>query len=174
VKNATILANCIWLSTLITGCREPVNTFSDDKVSGGDLRSPSQKLFAHVSEEHYLEIRGKIYRDVVGGSPYYLDIPALHSILFVTGSEDKGNVKFHIVNEGTGHDIVINGGTIHFGMDIGAPRQPGQAYTDFVTKANSNEVTLATQYPTTRVTIVLSLDSKKVGRIVREAFIAQK
>ena len=173
MRNIVTGTVCICLVFSATSCRHKVESFSDKNFSGGELRSPLQDVFAHISEEHYLKINGKTYRNVKGGSPYYLEIPELHSVLFVTGDEDKGNVKFHIVNRETGHETVIKGGQIHFGFDIGVSRKPGEAYTDFVQKASSNELTLVSQGTKARVVIVLNLASKKVECVQREMFDAR-
>jgi hypothetical protein len=168
MKRVANWVGCILLVLPIIGCRHRIETFRESNVSGGELRSPFQDVFAHISEEHYLKINGKTYRDVMGDPPYYLEIPELHSLLFVTGNEDKGNVKFHIFCRETGQEAVINGGQLHFGFDIGSPRKPGEAYTDFVQKASSNEVTLVSQGSKARLIIVLNLSSKKVEHVQRE------
>jgi hypothetical protein len=168
-----LLIGCIWVGVLTTACRHKLESFNDNNVAGGELRSPSQRLFAHINEEHYLTINGKTYRGVLGGAPSYLELPELHSVLFVTGSEDKSSVKFHMVNRETGHEVVINGGQIHFGTDIGSSRRPVEAFTDFVLKATSNEVTLASQAPKARLIIVSNLTSNVVESVHREEINAQ-
>jgi hypothetical protein len=168
MRTIPVLIVCFLLFVLAIGCRHKIETFSDSTASGGELRSPFQDLFAHISEDHYLKINGKTFSNIIGGPPYYLEVPDLHSVLFVTGNEDKGDVKFHILSRKTGQETVIHGGQLHFGFDIGAPRKPGEAYTDFVQKASSNEVTLVSQGSKARVIIVLNLRSNKVERVEKE------
>lgn len=149
---------CILL--LMTACRSKNETFRDNNIAGGELRSPFQSIFAHLSEEHYLTIHGSTYRGVRGGPPYYLSVPALNSILFVNGDESDNNVRFHIVNLATGHDIVINGGQSHFGAHIGMP--VNDSYPDCVLTSDSKKITLASTGRKATVIIVLNLSTKKV------------
>jgi hypothetical protein len=153
---------------LVASCRYQAATASGNGIESGDLRSPARSLFPHVNEEHYLIVKGKTYRGVVGGPPYHLEIPELNSILFVTGNESHANVTFHVVNRQTGHDTVINAGKLHFGSDIGGPRKPGQADTDFVLATRPGEVTLASQGPEARVVIILDLLAHKIKDVTRE------
>ena len=112
-----ILAGCVAAAT--TGCRHQIETYRQNNISAGELRSPFQSVFAHVGQYFYLTVDGKTYKNVSGSAPFFLDVPELNSILFVTGDETHGNVKFHIVNRETGHEIVISGAQSHFGADIG-------------------------------------------------------
>jgi hypothetical protein len=74
-----------------------VETYRDNNVSAGRIRGPLRIINPHADQEHYLKVHGKVYDNVRGIEPYYLDISEMHSILFVT-EDHSNNAKFHIVN----------------------------------------------------------------------------
>ena len=174
LKRILILVSAMVLVGLIVACfqRHKVEAFKRKDISGGQLRSPLQSIFAHLSEHNYLTVSGKTYEDVRGGNPSYLEVPELHSILFVTG-EPSRQATFHIFNVETKSEKTIDGGLLNFGEGIGAPGKPGQAYTEFILKANSNEFVLASQYPDFRKVITLNLTSKQVERVEDQEVPAQ-
>jgi hypothetical protein len=187
--------NCRWrrilvvillcfVATVSTSCAHEVQTYHDKYVSAGELHSPFEILNPHMGGWSYIKVNGKTYKKVCGVAPFYLKIPELDSILFVTGDEKK---TFHIFNLKTKREIAIPGGSISFGGNIGAPRKPGEPLTDWVESANTNEIVLASQglpygtHPSVRILITINLKAKKMekveaeyhdkdGKLVREPF----
>src|SRR5689334_3980091 len=103
-KRIIVLMWCASVASLAASCAQKAATSNSGGVTSGDVQRPSRKIFAHINEEHYLTISGKTYRGVAGSPPYYIDVPQLNSILFVTGNESHGNVTVHVVNKETGRD----------------------------------------------------------------------
>jgi hypothetical protein len=144
-----------------TGCRYKVQQFKDKNASGGEMRSPLQKVFAHLNQEFYLTVDGKTFRDVRGTVPFYLDVPQLHSIIFVTGKMDSP-ATFHVYDLKLRSEKVVEGGPIGFGWEMGGSNGPGQLFTVYLLKATTNNVVLARQSDIGKELIVLNLDSRKV------------
>jgi hypothetical protein len=137
--------------------------YRDQKVAGGDIMRPLDFLAAHSSSPRYLIVGGHTYRGVRGSPPYYLDVPALNSILFVTGAVG-GDTTFHLVNLMTKEHIEFDGGTSGFGGMIGANRKPGDPFTDYVESASSNKVILSKHTSGWMERTVLNLETKSAER----------
>jgi len=144
-----------------TGCRYKLQQFQDKNASGGELRSPLQKIFAHLSEEFYIKVNGKTFKDVRGTLPFYLEIPQLHSILFVTGKMDCP-ARFHVCDLKTKREKIIEGGPVGFGWDIGGSKKQGEPWTVSLVNATTNKVTLAWKTQEKEALIVLNLNSGRV------------
>jgi len=149
----------------ITFCFWPSqrDIFHDKYVVAGEVRRPINAFAAHLSTAKYLTIYGKKYVSVRGSPPYYLEIPKLNSILFVT-ENPKHQVTFHIVNLQTKESIEIDGEGSGFGGDIGSGQTPGDRYTDWIDSVNSNTITLATRSDELKVFTVLNLTTKLLER----------
>lgn len=88
-----------------------------------------------------LEMAGRKYTDVLGFPPYYLPVPQINSVLFVTRLNSGGTNLFHVVNLKTGQDEEIP--TIaDFGRNIGAA---GNDFRDYIERAQPGEVVVATE-----------------------------
>lgn len=148
-----------------------VETYRDQRIEAGELRRPLGDLAVHVSKTQYLSINGRTYTKVRGLKPYYLDIPELDSILFVTDSKDK-KVLFHIVNLRTANEISIDGGTSGFGWAIGSGRKRGENGADYIDDVQSNRLTIAKRSLNWKETWVLNLDSRRVDK--HEVYIYDK
>src|SRR5690606_38398288 len=83
------------LSFCFTGKR--IQTFQDSKVTAGEISRPIDNLAVHLSKPKYITIDGKTYEGVRGLPPYYLEVPELNAILFVT-EQRSHNVVFHLLN----------------------------------------------------------------------------
>lgn len=149
------------LGLFAVGARYKVQQFKDKNASGGEMRSQLQNVFAHLNQEFYLTVNGETYRDVRGTLPFYLEVPQLHSILFVTGKMDCPAI-FHICDLKSKREETIEGGPIGFGWDMGGTGKQGEPWTVYVLNAISNEVTLSWRGESGTELIVLKLDSRKV------------
>jgi hypothetical protein len=165
-----VVSLCL-VATVSTSCAYEVQTYHDKYVSAGELRSPLELINPHMGGWCYIKVGGKTYKKVRGLAPFYLNVPALDSILFVTGDEKK---TFYIFNIKTKRTISIPGGNVSFGGNIGAPRKPGEPLTDWVESANTNEIVLATQgmaygtHPSVRILITLNLKTNKMEKVEAE------
>jgi hypothetical protein len=144
-----------------------VEIYRDQFVRAGDLVSPISLIAPHVDRPHYLSVFGETYRGVQGLKPFYLEVPALNSILFVTGDDDQ---TFHLVNLKTKKHLRVNASKTGFGGHISSVRQTGEAYTDFVERVTTNFVTVATQYPEAKKSFFLDFNAGRLDRIVYEEY----
>ena len=111
----------------------------------------------HLGVKKHLIVNGKRYEDVIGLKPYYLDVPQLSSILFVTRN-GKDSVC-HIVNLQNGEDLSVVYNWIDFGSDIGA----GQPLNGTrVEAATTNEIVLADTHPNAKEVIRIDLEQRRV------------
>jgi len=144
---------------LIGGCNIPFKhqQFQNQFASGGVLHPLLPTVFVHsYSESYYLKVGGKTFSDVRGLPPYYLDVPQLHSLLFVTGKVDHG-ATFHLFNLATKkfERILCGMETETCGWNIGAPRKKGEQFSEWIENASSNRVTFGSD----RGEIVLDFES---------------
>jgi hypothetical protein len=108
-----------------------------------------------------ISVDGKVYRNVRGLKPYYIKVPELDSILFVTGAT---NATFHLVSLATRKEIVIDGGSSPFGVWIGwnSPYPPG--VSNYVASADSDGLLLVTLNDQKRVTEYLDLKARRLEK----------
>jgi hypothetical protein len=144
-----------------------VITYKDEVVTCGEVRRPLDVLAVHSGRENFIRVGGRTYRRVRGLQPFYLRLPRLDSILFVTSAGDSG-VEFHIVRVGDWTDIKIRGEKLSFGAHVGAPDSPGSPYTDYVESASKEEIVLTTRYPRGRKLLYLNLRTRSVTRVEDE------
>jgi hypothetical protein len=142
----------------------PVVTYRDENVACGKVRRPLDALAVHSGGESFIRVGGKTYRGVRGLQPFYLRLPRLHSILFVTDVGRDG-VEFHIVRIGDWAEARIRDEKLSFGSHIGYPDTPGSPYTDFVEKEGPDELVLATRYPRARTLVFLDLKARLVTKV---------
>ena len=126
----------------------------------------------HGSREGRTDIvfNGKTYRNVRGLKPYYIAVPQLDSILFVTVGT---NVTFHLARLDTKQVTHIDGGGSGFGTWIGWDSTYPPGVSNFVSSAVSNGLMLvtlnmATVNGQTRVTEYLDLRNKRLGERTAE------
>ncbi len=155
---AVAVAGVVWV---LHGKR--VETYSDSYVRAGEIERPFDYLLVHVSKQQYMVINGKTYAGVRGMKPFYLRIPELKALLFVTEGSEYGET-FHIINLQSKKEIEIDGGTAGFGRDIGSGRKPGEPFSDYIESVASNKVTIATRSLDWKETWLLNLDSKRIER----------
>lgn len=146
-----------------------VETYRDKQVVAGQIRRPIYELAVHVSTPQFLVVNGRTYKGVKGVAPFYLEVPQLNSILFVT--EAAGGITFHLVNVETKKAISIAGGDETFGGNIGGKQNtPDEPYGDFIEHADQNQIVAATRYPDAKKYFYLDLTSKKLSKVVYDAY----
>jgi len=152
---AGALAFCFW--------GKQVQTYRDTKVTAGEITRPIDGLAVHLSKPKYLTIGGKSYAGVRGVPPYYLDVPELNAILFVTEQKNH-NVVFHLVNLENKQDIQIEADSSGFGRSIGSGGKAGEPGTDYIEGVQSNRITVAMRSLDWKETMVLNLATKSIER----------
>ena len=162
LRGAAFLVASIGLLALVfRGIR--VEKYRDYKAAGGEYVGPLDFLAVHSSQPRYITVNGHTYRGVRGSPPYYLDVPALNSVLFVTG-DFGGQTLFHLVNLATKEHIEFEGGTSGFGGHIGANRKAGEPFTDYIEGVSSNKVTLVKRSSDWMERTILNLESKAIEK----------
>lgn len=116
-----------------------VETFRNGLVSAGEIRHLQNYLFAHRDLPAYLTVFGKTYRNVTGGSPHYLEVPELNSILFVT-EPFRGKRIVHLVRLDSKEHIQFAATFGGFGSAIG-----GKSEWDKIESVGSNHLVLSTR-----------------------------
>jgi len=140
-------------------------TYHDQYVTVGETPNLLTLLNLHGEPAKYLRIYGHNYDNVRGLPPCYLQIPELDAILFVTRKYHQDSI-FHIINLGTKRETKIDGPYADFGGHIGSGRKNGEPYTDFVERADSNTVVLATAFSDAKKRYYLNLPKNKLEKIV--------
>jgi hypothetical protein len=144
-----------------------VETFRDQRVRAGDIVTPLSLIAVHMDNPHFLTVFGRTYRRVRGLRPFYLDVPGLDSILFVTGEDDQ---IFYLVDLKSKKVLRVNADKCGFGGHIGSFRGAGEPYTDFVDSATSNCVVVASQYPDAKKSFYLDFNAGKLQKVVYEKY----
>ncbi len=144
-----------------------IETYRDQFVAGGKLVRPITAISVHSSNPNYLTVFGRTYRDIQGLKPFYLNVPSLDSILFVTGDD---NQTFHLVNLKTKKHWSVHTSKTSFGDNIGSVRQAGESYLDFVDGVTNDCVIVATQYPQAKKSYLLNFAAGKLDCIVDEEY----
>ncbi len=149
------------------GCRR-VETYRDKNVAAWEIRLPFGLVLPHRDVPRYLEVAGKAYKGVRGLAPYYLSIPQLDSILFVTEAP-KYRAVIHIVNLKTKREVAVETET-SFGSSIGSPRRPGEPMTNYIEKVEPPRIVIADRSLDWKSTMVLNLDAGTVERRETEIY----
>ena len=150
-----LLASCVAKRT---------ETYQDKNVFVQEKDPPLFPFNVHGSGRTFLKFNGKTYEGVRGSAPYYLEVPELKSILFVT-EQRSGKVIFHVANLHTKETIAIDGDESGFGGHIGSAEKPGQKGSDYVEKVETNRIYLSKRSLNWKETTVLNLDTKVVERL---------
>lgn len=106
-RRAVISLAVIGLLLLILFRGWKVETYRDHRVVAGEIPTPLHFVAVHLSRPKYLTVHGRTYTGIKGLPPYYLEVPALDSILFVTGMDHQ---TLHLVNLKTGKEIHMDAG----------------------------------------------------------------
>jgi hypothetical protein len=155
---------CLFVLLVLTGTscyRLHTSAYRDANVSV-TCSQPMVFIFpdAHGREARWdITVDGQVYRSVRGLKPYYIKIPELDSILFVTGTT---NATFHLFSLATRKETQIFGGGSPFGVWIGwdSPYPPG--VSNYVAAANSDGLLLVTLNDQKRMTEYLDLKARRL------------
>ena len=163
IIRATVLA---LVSLLLASCAASrVKLFQDDIVTVEEADPPLLLLNVHGSSKRYLTVRGETYGGVTGIAPFYLNLPELDSILFVTRqSGSAGRATIHVVKKRLNGAIEIDIGNDDFGGNIGLTRDAGGKFSDTIERIDSGRIWLVSRKLLTTRTIVLNLERKIVER----------
>lgn len=161
----TLLILLILIAGAVTFCfwGKRSQTYRDNKVIGGEITRPINALAVHLSKPKYLTIGGKTYTGVRGLPPYYLDVPELNAVLFVTEQKNH-NVVFHVVNLETKRDIQIDADSSGFGRRIGSGGKAGDPGTDYIEGVQTKRITVTMRSLDWKETMVLNLATKSIER----------
>ena len=142
-------------------------TYSDTQVKATAVL-PAYLILSKTRGPGYhtdLTVHGKTYKYVRGEEPFYIKVPELDSILFVTGEQAA---TFHLINLTTRHETRIDGGNSLVGNWIGwhTPDPPRPGGSNYVASADSHKLVLGTfnENGGSRVTESLNLQTKTLDR----------
>lgn len=121
-----------------------VQTFSDAYITAGESRRRIDVVFPHRSPQQYLIFNGNRYSPIRGSEPYYIHIPELNSIAFVTES-DEHRVALHLAALDSKKVVSVPLGSSGFGWNIGSDRVPGSPGTDYIVVSNMTTLRLTTR-----------------------------
>ncbi len=144
-------------------CRR-VETHRDQNVVAGEVRSLVDLYAVHHSPPKYLTVKGKTYVNIRGMAPFYLTIPQLNSILFVTETKSS-EIVLHIVDLASGQEIAIDGVLSGLGHGIGTGRKPGERGTDFIERVEGERLVIVSRSFDWSETIVVNLKARSVERV---------
>lgn len=117
-----------------------------------------------------LKVFGKTYRDVRGLEPYYINVPALDSILFVTGNNvGQAKATFYLVSVATHQVTKVDGDDSPFGIYIGWDGTYPPGATNYIASADTNGLVLVTGDSQKRVREYLDLRTKTLERGRRDS-----
>ncbi len=116
-----------------------------------------------------LKVFDKTYTDVRGLAPYYVKVPALDSILFVTGNNvGKAKATFYLANLTTQQVTKIDGDDSPFGVYTGWDGPYPAGATNYIASASTNNLVLVTGDSQKRVTEYLNLRTKTLEKKAEE------
>jgi len=158
------MTNLATILSLIALCMFPACRPSQpghtNKVSVRTDWSARALISPHVDADHILTVGTNRYHHVRGLTKFYLEIPKLESILFITDDENY-TVTYHIVNMETLKDIAIPAPSSVFGHDLG--HEPPR---DDVVSVTSDQIILSNRRESSKraskTTIVLDLTNRRV------------
>jgi hypothetical protein len=114
-------------------------------------------LNPHVSEINVLVIDGKRFEHVRGLSKFYLPVPQIGAIVFVTDEKDY-SVTYHVFKMDKDQDVAIHAKGSMFGRDIGSAQSQ-----DSIVEADNQHIVLMNLNKGARSTLpsLANLDSIK-------------
>ena len=119
----------------------------------------------HGEETTYLRAFGKTYKRIRGSKPFYIDIPKLDSIAFVT-EDRREHGTLHLVNVQSKKETAVGLGEFSFGGCIGYEqfgRKRGDPSTDFVDVSGERLVLTSCEFRH-KAAMTVNLASKSVER----------
>ena len=126
-------------------------------------RPLSSWLNPHVGAINVLVVDGKRFENVRGIKYFYLPVPGIDAIVFVTDNKDQ-TITYHVYKMDTKEDIAVNARSSIWGSSIGSAMQ-----SDSVAEATATNITLCNRsYGDTdgvhmRTLIYIDLNRRKVS-----------
>ncbi len=90
-----------------------------------------QLINVHESSTTWLSINGKKYDNVIGSSPYHIEIPQIGAVFFVTSNQGQTQYVYHFVTLKDGREIAITTKHTYIGLGIGT-RNTSPIHTSLV------------------------------------------
>lgn len=143
-----------------------------------DAINPLILLNPHAfgDRDYNITVAGRKYRGLRGRRPpYYLTIPGLNMILFVTATPKGYNrtgldVVFHFIDIQTGEEISVDGHESGFGVDIVPEGKIGDPGSDYIVKVSPPIVVLAERSLTWKEVYTINLKTKRMERVETSFF----
>ncbi len=143
---------------LVRGVR--VEQYRDAYVRAGEVKHLWDMFAIHASRPLWLTVGGNTHLGVRGQPPYYLEVPGLKAILFVT--DHVGKVVFHVVHTTGEWEVEIDGKGSTFGWSIGTKRTKGDEFTEWIEAATNSQIWLVTRTDWGKARTQLDLFKKTV------------
>jgi len=159
---------------LITNCTAHGRTeVYRDKYVIAEIESPTITFWnVHQADEiTHLKVFGKTYKRVRGSKPFYIDVPKLASIAFVTEDRQEHDT-LHVVNVQSKKETVLALGEFSFGDHIGYEqfgRKRGEPFTEFA-DVSDDKLLLTKCGRRGKATATVNLASKSIERIESEMY----
>jgi len=163
-KFVTLVVGLIAMVGLQAG--DATEIYRDTNVVAEIRRRPVYTGNLHGEETVTLKVHGKNYARVRGSKPYYIPVPELNTILFVT-ADQKEDSTLHVFNLGTKTDHPIPLGGLGFGSNIGQEqfgKKKGDPFTDYVENIQTNSIVIVTRSLRWKEATLLNLNSGVVER----------
>ena len=158
----------------LTGFAEQKLIYRDSNVVAFAEEGILDRVNVHASEIVKLSVNGRVFKAVRGTEPFYLTVPELKAILFVT-EESENHATAHFVKWETKKVISVPIGAFAFGGFIGSQslgRTNGEPGTDYVERVNGDKVRLTMRSFHWKETSEIDLSQRK--RLHTETLIFDK
>jgi hypothetical protein len=115
LKNKFIIISGVVLLILVAFAATKGRGVSPTGIYFGSSFKFSQLFNVHQSPDYWISVNGKKYKGVVGKPPYYLNIPQIGGVFFVT--RDANRVAHFCLQ--SGEHIAIDVSDTYLGLGIG-------------------------------------------------------
>jgi hypothetical protein len=158
----------LYLAIGLSACYHPGKViFSDAQVAALHSDAFFSSINVHgAGERMTLKVRGVSDANVRGGKPFYITVPELESIVFVTG-RSSNKATLHIVSNTDGRHLAIPLGGSDFGNFIGGEAQGikvGEPGTDWVEMLDANSMRLVHRSFSGRSSSIVNFKNRTVER----------
>lgn len=140
--------------------------FQDSRVTAWHSDALLAPVNVHGGERVSLRVGKSVYPNVRGGKPFYVTVPELDVVIFVT-EETSEKSTLHLCYNATGKHLAIPIGSSAFGNFIGAEnlgRKPGGPGTNHIELLDSENIRLVTRSYQWRETLRVNLVTGKAER----------
>lgn len=120
----------------------------------------------HGDDFTTLTIFGRHYRNVNGSKPFYIMVPELNSIVFVT-QDRKEQRTLHLINLETKKEKSVFLGGLYFGHNIGFEqygRKQGDPFTDYISNVSAKTFQINGVALNGKVEGLIDIESQSVSR----------